>query len=106
MDADADIQVWLETLAGTQPTITTPYVQSSDSGPLHYEIRVLSDSPSGRTAIRQSNTLVVDADTPAALGQLSLSHDADGACDITIIIRRDQPSTEKIEKYYEFPCTK
>src|SRR5690606_2226401 len=97
--------VWLETLAGTQPSITTPYVQSSDSGQLHYEIQVLSDGPSGRTVIRQSNTLMIDAGTPAALGQLSLSHDVDGACDITIIISRDQLSTDKIKKYYEFPCT-
>lgn len=47
MTADADIQVWLETVARTQPGVIVPYVRSAEDTTLRYRLHTVRQGVGG-----------------------------------------------------------
>ncbi|MFW7342697.1 curli-like amyloid fiber formation chaperone CsgH [Pollutimonas sp. H1-120] len=100
MNADADIQVWLETMARTQPVVIIPYVQSTENKTLGYRLRAVKDGPGGRSVLGQGGTLQVPADTPTALGRMSLNYSARDACSIDLTLNENGEA----QRNYHFAC--
>ncbi|MFC3339225.1 curli-like amyloid fiber formation chaperone CsgH [Paracandidimonas soli] len=104
MNVDADIQVWLETVAGTQPSVIVPYVQSAGGGPLHYEIQAVREGPQGRAVIRQGSNVTLAAGKPTALSNMAISRNSGETCDIVIFITGKEGSLPESGRSYQFPC--
>lgn len=100
MNADADIQVWLETMARTQPSIIVPHVESKESTILRYRVRTVKIGKSGRSALGQSGVVTLVAGVPATLGKMSLSRDPGDACYIELELSTDRGAHEK----HRFAC--
>ena len=100
MNADTDLQVWLETQSHVYPEVIVPYVQSNHQTRLRYLLRTTLNQNGSSSRISQGGALDVPADTAVALPRLSVSP-PNGDCKIELIL------TEKIgaEKHYEFDCT-
>lgn len=100
MNADTDLQVWLETQSHVNPEVIVPYVQSNHQTQLRYLLRTTLSQNGSRSRISQGGALDVPADTAVALPRLSITP-PNGDCRIELIL------TEKMgsEKHYEFDCT-
>lgn len=104
MNADADIQVWLETIARTQPRVIVPYVQSAQNGSLRYKMRATRQGPQGRSVISQGGTIEITAGTPAALGRLAISRSPDDDCQIELTIQKGSGTGPGASRDYQFSC--
>lgn len=104
MNADADMQVWLETVGNTQPRVVVPYVQSAVNRPLRYQVLTVSDGPQGRTVISQGSTIMLAADQPTSLGTLSVRQTPDSQCNITITIYTNHKQASDGNEKHEFLC--
>lgn len=103
--ADADIQVWLETDARTQPSVIVPYVRSALDNAVRYKVRAVRDNPGGHSEISQSGTVRLQADTPAALGRMSLSRTAGDSCYVELILQPiNSPHKAETPLNYRLPC--
>ena len=100
MNADSDIQVWLETFSRTQPSIIVPYVKSSHDTTLRYKLRATQESNGGRAVIGQGGTVAVLADVPAPLMKMSLNRNAHDTCRINLTVSEAGNRDRK----YEFDC--
>lgn len=100
MNADADIQVWLETIAKTQPSIIVPHVESKESTTLRYRVRTVKVGKSGRSALGQSGVVKLLAGVPATLGRMSLSRDPGDECYIELEVSADSGAHGN----YRFAC--
>jgi hypothetical protein len=100
MNADADIQVWLETMARTQAVVIIPYVQSTENKTLGYTLKAVKDGPSGRSVLGQGGTLQVAADVPTALGRVSMNYGKLDACSIDLTLNVNG----EVQKNYHFAC--
>jgi|SRR5690606_19170903 hypothetical protein len=100
MNADADIQVWLETMARTQPVVIIPYVQSTENKTLGYTLKAVKDGPGGRSVLGQGGMVQLAADIPTALGQMSMNYSERDACsiDLTLTIKGEA------KRNYHFTC--
>ena len=100
MNADTDLQVWLETQAQAQHEIIVPYIQSHHSTRLRYLLRTKVKQASGSSTISQGGALEVPADTATPLPKLLLNT-INGECRIELIL------SEKTgpEQRYEFDCS-
>ena len=100
MNADTDLQVWLETQSQPRPGVIVPYVQSSHSTNLRYLLRTTVVNGGGSSRVSQGGALDVPADTAVALPRLAISQPA-GDCLIELVL------TEKWgdERHYEFDCS-
>lgn len=99
MNADTDLQVWLETQAHTRPEVIVPYVQSSQATNLRYLLRTTVTHGGGSSRISQGGALDVPAHTAVALPGLAISQPG-GQCRIELVL------TERTgdDKRYEFDC--
>jgi len=88
MNANADLQVWLETNNDTRPSIVTPYVQSSEDTNIHYRLYAIKKGKSGMSSVSQSGTVSVPARKPTALSRMSLSVGQTDACQIELILAK------------------
>jgi len=104
MNADSDIQVWLETIARTQPSVIVPYVQSTESGSLRYKVRTIRQSTQGRSEIAQGGTVTLVADTPVALGRMAISRSPGDACQVELTIQKEGDAGADASKRYQFSC--
>ena len=86
MAADADVQVWLDTLERTRPGAVVPYVISEESRELRYRVRAVQEGHGGRAVIGQTGTVHVFASTPAPLSLLSLNPRQGGFCEIEVVL--------------------
>lgn len=100
MNADANIQVWLETSAVAQTSIISPHVQSDAAKLLTYRITTTQESRAGRSSIGQSGEVALEADQPTALSRLAVRREADDRCRITLILL----SSDMPERHYDFAC--
>src|SRR5690606_7799358 len=73
MDANTDLQVWLQSQSTQPPGIVVPYVLSTSDTTLRYSIGIVSTSPAGRSEIRQGGTVWVHAYTPTPLSRISIT---------------------------------
>ena len=102
MTADSDIQVWLETVARTQPRVIVPYVKSNKDTTFRYQMRTVKDGKSGRSKVGQGGTVEVFAGVPVALGRMSVSYGPGDECFIDLtLFERAVP-----ERNYHFECPK
>lgn len=100
MNADADIQVWLETVARTQPTIIVPYLRSSEAVTMRYRLHTVRTSQDGRSELTQSGTVQARPREATPLSRLSVSRQANDECRIDLVL--SSPKTQ--EKRYSFEC--
>jgi curli production protein len=100
MNADSDIQVWLETVSRTQPSIIIPYVKSRHETTLRYKLRTIQQGSGGRAVIGQGGTIAVLADVPAPLMKMSLNRGANDTCNIRLVL--SEVGNE--DRNYEFDC--
>ncbi|NYT70305.1 curli-like amyloid fiber formation chaperone CsgH [Pusillimonas noertemannii] len=99
MNADTDLQVWLETQAQTRPGIIVPYVQSSHSTHLRYLLRTTVTRGGSSSRVSQGGMLEVPAGTAVPLPRLAVSQ-PDGQCRIELVLAEKKGS----ERHYEFDC--
>jgi|SRR5690606_22369706 len=104
MNADADIQVWLETIARTQPSVIVPYVQSAQNGYLRYKMRAIKRGPQGRSVISQGGIIEMIAGTPVALGRMAISRSAEDDCQIELTIQKGGATGPEGSQAYQFSC--
>ncbi len=100
MIADSDVQVWLDTVARTQPPVVVPYVVSDSPRSVRYRIRAIRTGSAGRSIIGQTGALVLSADVPAALSTLSMSGAPGENCQIEVLIT----SGGMQERRFVFEC--
>ncbi|HEU0231528.1 MAG TPA: curli-like amyloid fiber formation chaperone CsgH [Burkholderiaceae bacterium] len=86
MAADINLQVWLETVPNTHPSVIIPYVRSKESGNLHYTLRAVKQGLGGSSRIAQSGGIQVLANQPVALSRFSLSVGKNDQCRIELIL--------------------
>lgn len=98
--ADVNLHVWLETIPQTQPAITIPYVRSSEDTELQYTLDAIRRGRSGSSNIRQSGSLSVQADRPAALSRFSISAEGGDECRIKLTLTADGRAAGT----YQFNC--
>ena len=99
MNADIDLQAWLETQTATRPEIIIPYVQSRHATSLRYLLRTTVSHQGGNSRISQGGVLTLPAETAVALPRLAVDH-SNGECHIELVL------TEKTgnETRYQFDC--
>lgn len=100
MNADTDLQVWLETSSLAQTSIIIPHVQSDTEKMLSYRIMTTREGPSGRSSIGQSGEIRLKPDQATALSRLALQREGSDKCHITLIL--SLPNAP--ERHYEFSC--
>lgn len=102
MNADADIQVWLETIAKAQATIITPHVQSNVDQQVQYQITTTQEGQSGRSSIGQSGTISLKHDISTPLSRLTIRRSPDDTCQIELILHESAKNGQ--DKSYTFLC--
>lgn len=100
MNADADIQVWLETLSRTRPGVIVPYVMSTEQKQLRYQIRAVKSGKSGNSTLGQGGTVTLVPDVPKALSRMSISHATGDTCRIDLTLTE----AGKQDRNYQFAC--
>jgi curli production protein len=84
--ADVNLQVWLDTLPDTHPSVVIPYVQSPEEGIIQYQLRATKLGRSGHSTISQSGGMRLRANQPTALTRFSLSVGQQDQCKIELIL--------------------
>jgi len=99
MNADIDLQAWLETQNSSRPEVIIPYVQSNQDTSVRYLLRTIVVHSGGNSRVSQGGVLRVPADTAVALPRLAVSAPS-GDCRIELVL------TERMggERRYEFDC--
>lgn len=100
MNADIDLQAWLETQSSTRPEVIVPYVQSNHDTSVRYLLRTTLVHEGGNSRISQGGVLQVPADTAVALPRLAVSSGI-ADCRIELVLTERTGS----ERRYEFACT-
>lgn len=100
MDANTDLQVWLQSQSTQPPGIVVPYVLSTSDTTLRYSIGIISTSPAGRSEIRQGGTVWVHAYTPTPLSRISITPAAAGRCVVNLALNQEG----KPQRQYDFDC--
>lgn len=100
MNADADLQVWLETSSVAQTSIIIPHVQSETERQVTYRITTTREGPSGRSSIGQSGEVLLQAAHATALSRMAIRRETDDTCRITLVLSEAETS----EHRYEFEC--
>jgi len=100
MNADADIQVWLEQVAKPQPAVIVPWVKSSADRILHYQVRTVKVDSSGTSDMRGAGVVHVIAGVPAPLGRMSVSRTGESECHVDLIL--SEPGLPA--RAYHFAC--
>lgn len=101
MNADADIQVWLETTVAAQTSIIVPHVRSDIAQSLNYRIITTQTRHSGRSSIGQSGDVSVQPGQATALSRLAVQQSPGDRCRVTLIIM----DAEESEHRYDFSCS-
>lgn len=105
MNADADLQVWLETFfTKNQPAFVVPYVRSNEDTNLTYRLNTVQVSQSGRSVLNQSGSVDVQAGVPVALVRMALSREKDDECHIDVYL--EQKNLGEQEYHFECPAPK
>jgi curli production protein len=102
MTPDINLQVWLDTVAGTQPAMIVPYVQGPENSMLHYQLTATKQGVSGTSTIQQSGNVRLQANTPTALTRFSLSVGDQDKCTIKLILYAGSQAAS----HYQFDCPK
>jgi curli production protein len=100
MNADADIQVWLETAARTNPEIIVPYVRTAASKTLRYDVRTVQEGANGRSNMAQSGAVTVQANVATPLVRMSVTRSRQDYCHIEIVITEGHSTRQD----YHFEC--
>ena len=100
MNADTDIQVWLETEQRTQPQIIIPYIKSPNSQLVRYTVETVRVADQGRTQLRQSGAVKLGANQAAALGRIAISRSPEDNCVVTLTLL----AGHRLEKRYRISC--
>lgn len=100
MNADANIQVWLEMFSQIPPGIVVPYVQTSQDTMLHYKVLVVMEGHAGRSLISQTGEVRTKASIPSALGRVSVNRNPEDDCHINLVLSGHGGN----ELSYHFPC--
>lgn len=90
MNADINLQVWLETVPDTHPSVVVPYVRSEQDGVVQYQLKVSKRGMGGMSNIGQSGEVQVQAHKPAALSRFSLNVGKSDKCTIELILVENQ----------------
>jgi curli production protein len=98
--ANVNVEAWLDTVAGTHPSVVIPYVKSSADGDVRYALTVKKSGPTGRSNIHQSGNVAVQAGKPAALSRFSVSVGPSDACNIKLMVSANQQAANT----YHFEC--
>ncbi|CAM5218589.1 Curli assembly protein CsgC OS=Castellaniella defragrans OX=75697 GN=HNR28_002560 PE=3 SV=1 [Castellaniella defragrans] len=101
MAADLNLQVWLETVPDTHPSLVIPYIRSPEDGAVQYQLAATRSGRSGTSSISQGGVVHANANQPTALSQFSLSGvESADRCTIEITLTtRQEPA-----KTYRFAC--
>lgn len=100
MNANINLQVWLETVPDTHPSVVVPYVRSKQDGLVQYQLNVSKRGAGGMSNIGQSGKVRVYANQPAALSRFSLSIGKDDKCTIELVLVENQHPAGT----YSFDC--
>ncbi|WP_367889802.1 curli-like amyloid fiber formation chaperone CsgH [Burkholderia sp. S171] len=100
-----ELNVWLETSNHQGMTTLIPYVSSAKDIELHYDVRLFTLSPAGRSDVAQGGDLRILAGEPHRLSSLTTRQetrkDSSSRCSLSVSLSRG--STELTTK--EFDCS-
>lgn len=100
MNADINLQVWLETVPNTHPSVVVPYVRSQNDGTVQYQLNVTKRGSGGSSSIGQSGDVRVQAHKPTALSRFSLNVGKNDKCIIELVLVANQQPAGT----YKFDC--
>ncbi|MGB6104715.1 MAG: curli-like amyloid fiber formation chaperone CsgH [Pusillimonas sp.] len=103
MNADTDIQVWLEAFSRPPPGIIIPYVKTARDRTLRYRVLAVKDGAAGRATFSQSGIVDLRAGVPAALGRLSVNHGPRDECHIALTL--SEPGANVLNYHFACPTT-
>lgn|SRR5690554_931429 len=104
MHADANIQVWLETMQNVRPAVIIPYAKSESNLNVSYRIQAVRTSAQGKSQISQGGAINLPSGTPIALGRMSLSRNPGDACEVEIVFSYTNIDNDKEERRYILQC--
>lgn len=100
MNADADIQVWLETFVKAQTNIIVPHIESSVHQNVQYRIITTQQGQGGRSSIGQSGEVELQPNIAETMSRLAIRRSVGDLCQINITLL--MPDTT--ERRYDFNC--
>lgn len=101
MLADMDMQVWLDTVAGTAPPIVVPYLRTDRDARLGYRMKVVKSGRSGSSRIDQSGTVSARAGTPQEISRFGIGRlQESDRCEIEI----EMLEGDQVRGRYRFDC--
>lgn len=99
MDANVDLQVWLDAAAAERQVIA-PYVRTRKDAELVYGMRLLRQGRGGRAELRQDGRLVAPAGQAVPLGTMSVNPGPNDTCELELTVARiGEP-----DEVYVFAC--
>jgi hypothetical protein len=100
MIADADLQVWLDSQPNAGQLLMVPYVKTTREMQLTYQLKLIQNSKSGNSSIRQGGTLAVRAESATPLSRVAITPSKEGECRIEVTLREGA----QVLGNYSFDC--
>lgn len=98
--ADTHMQVWLDTVGGTLPSVVVPCVQTDQDARLTYRVNVVRKGKSGYSRINQTGTVTAKAGSRSELSRLSVAAQEGDDCHIEI----DLLEEGQLRASFRFEC--
>lgn len=89
MQADTNLQVWMDVHASNGQTIVAPYVSAARELELQYELRLVNTGQSGSSSVAQGGNLHVNANSPTRLSTVSVTAQPGGTCKLALTLREN-----------------
>ncbi len=100
MIADMQMQVWLDTVGGTVPTVVVPYLKTDRDARLTYRMKVIKSGKSGYSSISQSGMVTAKAGEPKEMSRVSVGVQPGDDCRIDI----EMLDGEQVRGTFKFEC--
>jgi hypothetical protein len=94
-----ELTVWLETSMHQGMTTLIPYVSSAKDVELHYDVKLFTSSPAGRSNVAQGGDVRILAGEPHRLSSLTTKQDSSSQCTLSVSLSRG--TTELTNKQFD-----
>ncbi len=87
MQADINLQAWLESRAANGVTMIAAYVSAAREADLQYDIRLRNSGQGNSSAVAQSGTVHVTQNQPSQVSSIAVTPVPGGKCEVGLTVR-------------------
>ncbi|WP_042880560.1 curli-like amyloid fiber formation chaperone CsgH [Cupriavidus necator] len=88
MQADMNLQVWLDIQSANGTALVVPYVASAQEADLQFELKLRARSGNAASSLAQAGTLHVVPGHPTRVSSLTVSQPPGGECEVGLVLRQ------------------